>query len=476
MSSGGDARITMDPATGLNRYHSSPWPRDIIAYASSTANDISKAAFAHVQSVLAKHGQRISDPEFYQERLEHLRHTIRTAYDLPQTVQVAFAPSGTDLEYIALLSVKGDHKRPVHNILLGSDEVGSGCIHSAHGHYFSGETALSIETVPGMPVDGLGDTSLQEFPVRDEAGVAYNSIEITGQIEPAIRAALERSERPLVHIVHGSKTGLILPHLAEIDALRDKYGSDIAFVVDACQARITSAAIADYLQRDIMVFLTGSKFMGGPPFSGFALMREDMLHSCGPIPAGLCNIFRRAEFPRAWPGQERLRADSNPGLLLRLEASLFELERFQALPTAEIRRITDQFREATQWLCGQIGAEKVHSYPPGEKEEARLHPLEMRTLVTINISDGTSLDFDDATRIHKAMVARDIRLGQPVRCVKWGNGRFGGTLRLGLSMPQMINLAALDDAGLAAKLRKDMATIAGAYQEARDTALIAADS
>lgn len=476
MSSGGDARIIMNPETGLNRYHSSPWPRDIIAYASSTANDISKAAFTHVQSVLAEYGPQISTPAFYQKRLERLRNTVRTAYELPETTQIAFAPSGTDLEYIALLSVSGDQKRPVHNILLGSDEVGSGCIHSAHGHYFSGETALGIETIPGMPVEGLGDTSLQEFPVRDAAGVAYNSIEITGQIDPAIRAALERSERPLVHIVHGSKTGLILPHLDEIDALRNKYGADIAFVVDACQARITSQAIADYLQRDIMVFLTGSKFMGGPPFSGFALMPEKLLHRCGPIPAGLCHIFRRAEFPVAWPGQERLRADSNPGLLLRLEASLFELERFQSLAIAEIGRITDQFREATQWLCDQIGAEKVHSYPPGEKEEARLHPLEMRTLVTINISGDTSLDFDDATRIHKAMVAKDIRLGQPVRCVKWGNGRFGGTLRLGLSMPQMISLASLDDRGLAAKLRQDMTTIAAAYQEARDTALIAAET
>ena len=42
---GGDARIWLDPATGLNRYHSAPAPSAVMAYASSTANDISPAAF-----------------------------------------------------------------------------------------------------------------------------------------------------------------------------------------------------------------------------------------------------------------------------------------------------------------------------------------------------------------------------------------------------------------------------------------------
>src|SRR5688500_8804608 len=53
MASGGDGRIDLDPATGLNRYYSAPRPSKVLAYASSTANDISAAAFAHVRGVLA---------------------------------------------------------------------------------------------------------------------------------------------------------------------------------------------------------------------------------------------------------------------------------------------------------------------------------------------------------------------------------------------------------------------------------------
>ena len=91
-----------------------------------------------------------------------------------------------------------------------------------------------------------------------------------------IETALADGQHPLVHVVHGSKTGLVLPHLDDIDALTERFGDGLSYVVDACQARITSAAIADYLARGIIVFLTGSKFMGGPPFSGFVLFPAEI--------------------------------------------------------------------------------------------------------------------------------------------------------------------------------------------------------
>ena len=103
-----------------------------------------------------------------------------------------------------------------------------------------------------------------------------------GQMEAAIGKALAEGCYPLVHVVHGSKTGLVLPHLDDIDRLQLRFGGDVAFVVDACQARITTQAIHDYLARGIIVFLTGSKFMGGPPFSGFALLPAGIAAAAAP--------------------------------------------------------------------------------------------------------------------------------------------------------------------------------------------------
>src|ERR1044072_7166584 len=98
MTTGGDARIVLDPQTGLNRYHSAPRPSGVLAYASSPANDISAEAFAHVESLLEVMGGGLDGPA-YAGRLEALRGRIRRAYAVPGEVDIVFAPSGTDLEY-----------------------------------------------------------------------------------------------------------------------------------------------------------------------------------------------------------------------------------------------------------------------------------------------------------------------------------------------------------------------------------------
>ena len=106
MTEGGDARLTLDPATGLNRYYSAPRPSAALAYASSTANDISPAAYARARAVLAEIGPEPAG-RAYAERLEALRGRIRAAYGIAEDVAIVFAPSGTDLEYVALACVAG---------------------------------------------------------------------------------------------------------------------------------------------------------------------------------------------------------------------------------------------------------------------------------------------------------------------------------------------------------------------------------
>src|SRR5688572_10770248 len=106
MASGGDERIVLDPETGLNKYHSAPAPSAMLAYASSTANDISTGAFARVAARLDEIGAEPS-ADAYGAALEALRTRIRSAYDLTGDIAIVFAPSGTDLEYVALACVAG---------------------------------------------------------------------------------------------------------------------------------------------------------------------------------------------------------------------------------------------------------------------------------------------------------------------------------------------------------------------------------
>ena len=463
MTEGGDARIVLDAATGLNRYYSAPRPSAVLAYASSTANDVSAVAYAHAERVLAKLDAPL-DGGGYAERLEAMRGRIRAAYSLGEDVAVVFAPSGTDLEYVGLACVQGRGEGGTHNILLGADEVGSGCVHSAFGRYFAEETALGIATRPGEPVPGFGDTQVEmiDIPVRDPQGRPRPSAEIAEKMDEAVAGAAAAGRHVLVHVVHGSKTGLILPSLADIDRLAGRHGERVTLLVDACQARITSPAIGQYLERGAIVFVTGSKFMGGPPFSGFALVPPRLAAAAPALPEGLATIFRRGEWPAGWPGAERLPDGANPGLLLRFEAAIFELERFQRLSLDAVARVILSFHAAVRKeIIEPTPARRVAPYPPGEREEADTHPIEMRTLSTLDLSGlgGGSATFEDAVRWHKALLEHNVRLGQPVKCVRLPGGGWGATLRIGLSMPMVAERAALAPDALDRAFRADMARI-----------------
>lgn len=459
MTTGGDARLVLSPETGLNRYYSAPRPSAALAYASSTANDVSAAAYARAEQVLAELGPAPSTA-VYAERLEAMRGRIRAAYQVPDDARIVFAPSGTDLEYVALALVAGRAPAGTHAVLLGADEVGSGCIHSAHGLYFANETALGTATTPGEPVPGLGGVFVEMvgIPVRDRMGRVRPSHYIVERMLASVAAATAASRHSLVHIVHGSKTGLILPSLEDVDRL----AADATLVVDACQARITSQAVNDYLARDAIVFVTGSKFMGGPPFSGFALVPASLAERAPALPEGLATIFRRGEWPAGWRGAEALPDSANIGLLLRLEASLFELERFQALPEGAAERVILAFHAAVRSeIVEKTAARRVAPYPPGHVEDADSHPIEMRTLSTLDLSalkpDGAT--FEDAQAWHKQMALAGVRVGQPVKCVRLADGRWGATLRIGLAMGQVVDAAVLSDEALAARFETDMAAI-----------------
>lgn len=455
LSSGGDARITLNPESGLNKYFSAPYPRKTLAYASSTANDLSQEAFAHLREVLS-----VGLPE-YSGHLDQLRARIRAAYELDDQVGIVFAPSGTDLEYVALAAVMGKATGGIHNILLGADEVGSGCIHSAHGRYFADETALGIASVAGSPVEGFGYVDLADVPVRCGEGNAHDSQEISEAIAQEIELAHAQDLHALVHVVHGSKTGLILPEPTEMEELADRYGGRVDFVVDACQARITKDALREYLAHGAMVFLTGSKFMGGPPFNGFALVPASMMAAAPALPAGLANIFRRAEFPAEWAGREGLPEGENPGLALRYEGSIFELERFQQIPIDRIADLLKLFECALRnEIVEPMGLRLVRPYAQGHESEPREHPIEMRTLATLDVSSlGATPTFDAAQATHRAMAHDGVRLGQPVKCVCTKDG-WGGTLRIGLSMPQIVRLCGLSPEEAERHLRSDMRRIA----------------
>ncbi len=451
----------MSAGTGLNKYHSAPYPRDVVAYSSSTVSDISGPAFAHLLALEAA-----EDRPSYSDQLDGLRRRIKAAYSLSKTSEIVFAASGTDLEYVALASVHGRASGGIHNILLGADEIGSGCIHSAHGRYFAEATALGIASTPREDVAGCCPISLVDVPVRCTEGVACSSAEIAQSLASEIELAKASNRHALVHIVHGSKTGLVLPDLTDLDELQARFGVHATFVVDACQARITSPAIAAYVERGCIVLLTGSKFMGAPPFNGFAVVPSAVAELAAPLPQGFAQIFNRAEFPESWPGAQTLGEGENRSLALRLEAAVFELERFQQIAPDRVEAMIAAFEAALQaQIIEPLGVKRVlPNFTSAEGAQLDL-PIEMRTLVTLDVSMLPGLrTFDDAQALHKELAHDGVRLGQPVKCVR-RDGGWGGTLRVGLSMPIMSAWAEMSAAEVERQLAHDLGLVADKLRE-----------
>ncbi|MBX7481162.1 hypothetical protein [Qipengyuania qiaonensis] len=458
LSSGGDERIELSGETRLNRYMAAPYPRDVMAFASSTANDISADAFTHVLGIMQ------SQPLAVADRFEEFRARLRAAYSLGDDIDVVFAPSGTDLEYVPLVCSMKRREGGLHNILLGADEVGRGCIHSAKGRFFAECTALGVTTEPGQEIEGFPSISLADIPVRAADGDALASDRIAELAATEFAVAQASDRHPVLHIVHGSKTGLILPEIEDLDRLLEQHAGQVTLVVDACQARITTEALHAYLDREAIVLVTGSKFMGGPTFSGFALVPASHRQRAPRLPQGLAAVSRRPEWPKGWPGAECLPDGTNEGLLLRLEASIFELERFQELPVAQIAEVVDTFqRTLRRVLVEPRGFSLVQPYPKASCHTGQEHPVEMQTLATIDIgelSDATT--FDGSIDLHGRLAMGGIRLGQPVKCVRHPEGGWGGTLRVGISMPQVVRWSAMEPSDRIAQMSADFRQIAKA--------------
>ncbi|MDY7097979.1 MAG: hypothetical protein SXU28_07565 [Pseudomonadota bacterium] len=251
--------------------------------------------------------------------------------------------------------------------------------------------------------------------------------------------------------------------MSDIDALLADYGDTFTLVVDACQARITTPAIEKYLDRGAIILMTGSKFIGAPPFNGWAIVPAHISGKAHCLPDGFATIFRSAEWPDCWPGRNALPSTSNLSLALRLEAAIFELERFQQIEMQKLTAMIDAFERALEeHVIAPLAIRRVLPSAGGSKVEC---PIEMRTLLTLDMTQLPSLStIEDAQAIHRSLAFDGIRLGQPVKCVRKADG-WGGTLRIGLSMPQLIRWAGLPLTECKAQLAHDMSRIANAISQ-----------
>ena len=412
---GGDHRNAVDWRRGVNSYGISPRPAPWrSAFGSCTASAPTERSFVAAQELRRSLVEAALEDRLDAEiagTTEAIRHTLRLALGVAdESARIVLTPSGTDAEMVAAAVARRD--APLTSIVVAPTEIGSGSINAAAGRHFSDQTAGAAPADPGRAVDGFDDhpVDIVEIQVRRPDGELIDPRTVEASIDRAIRAA---PGRVLLHVVEGSKTGVRLPRSAAVAAWQRREGDRLVVIVDAAQMRIDQQTAVSHLRSGRMVLVTGSKFFGGPPFSGAVLVPESLADQADAAswPSGLGAYVSANDVPAAMPGLRRVaRPAANVGLLLRWQAALTEMRSFHnASPEIRdriIRTLAAGLRDA---LEAAPAVEIV------ESPYTRIDSVDERTLdclptiftFLVRRPNGRLLDHDQAVLVHR-LLAEDI--------------------------------------------------------------------
>jgi hypothetical protein len=421
--SGSDSRIAPDPHTGLNKYLCPTVPTPGLACASScTASPVSaqgfdRAAEAFSDIVLAP------SPRQRVDRLGALTDQIEARllryFGVDGLAQAFLCPSGTDALLTTTLLVAEERRgairtAPQRGAILAAPRPGAILAAPRRGEAMTAILPSASETGTGVPMAAMGCVfdgpdrgtpltdcvgKVVEIPLRSADGSPRGEDEVNDAFAAAAASA---SGHVIVYLTHSTKTGLIAP-------TSPPSGADV--IVDACQARIEPQAVAAYLRHGWPVVVTGSKFFGGPAFSGAILFPRARLRANGGLPPVL-------------PEAARL------GTALRWTAALAMVDAFEPLAAG----MTD--------ILSHRGAaiERALASNPALVPVGGLQPRSSgwpASIFTFGVRDPQDqrrlLSAAELRPFYEHLAARAVLLGQPVNL-----GPFGG-LRIAIGARDLLD-------------------------------------
>lgn len=480
---GGDPRLALDPRCGLNEYGCGPFPAPhTLNFASSTASPISERAYERVglaREKLIRSAIAIGFEDALDARAEEMREELRSCLRLSAVeADIVFSPSGTDSQLHALFLTRALLGSQLITVVVGSDQTGSGTAFTARGRHFASMTASERAVRKDAPIAGLAGDSVA-LPLIDAAADIRARANGDLAVLDAIEAAVEGGASVLLQIMDSSKLGWRAPSEACLDEVASRWPDEVQVVVDACQMRLSRRRIRAYLDRGYMVIVTGSKFFGGPAFSGALLLPAKLARSLDrteAVPPGILDYAARSDWPKAWTAlRSQFESRPNLGQWLRWEAALEEISAYYDVP--------DEFRAAALREL-RIGIESLTALSPSlrpfgtaQKTGADDEEFSGATIFPFTLHRaGSALAATECRMVHRALsrdlsdvvaggaadrelAARLCLVGQPVRIERRGE-RATAVLRLCLGA-RLVTEAWSPDAGLAQQnLQRELDRIA----------------
>ena len=425
--SGGDDRIDCESQTGRNEYGTPPLPvPEEVWFSSSTATAVGPRGWQALQDIEATLGQR---GRWTSAGLGALCGSIRSRLQARMGIDgsaTILSPSGTDAELLMLAVAERGTGRPVTTIVMAPKESGSGVMAACEGRHFRARTCLGVAVEKGARLAGweTADFRTEAVDIRTPDGSVRSRDDLDTEITILARAALAEGRTVLLHVLDTSKTGLQLSTRGTAELLMQAAPGRVHVVVDACQLRCDAEQVRDDLTRGFAVMITGSKFAGGPPFSG-ALLLPPMLaaamQTAPALPVGLHDYTAIHDWPRALRGCLRDgMVPQNGGASLRWVAALAELDAFDRVDPALAGTITRRFEAE---VCARVAALPFATPMFGE-EDATPRTRSIVPLLARG-SNGSPLSMDQTKDLHRALrtplgsascavLQRIVNIGQPV--------------------------------------------------------------
>lgn len=429
--SGGDERLELKE-TGKNKYFINPLEyKGLLLRGSCTCNPLN--SFSH--PILIEKFKNV-DVDFIKVR-EEQRERISSLfnYDEQDKFDVVFAPSGSDLPYLPLIFSKFLHpEKDIKLLLTCPEELGSGSQLAFLGKNYSHRVQFGDSSGITEDINPLYNISMERFMARSKSGSIVNNKEAI-----ATDVGNENSKSIIGALVIGSKSGIE----DDISIIPD-VSSEVMWTVDLCQLRNSKRLVNDLLDKGCLVMITGSKFYMSPPFSGAMLVPKSLskklnavnLNDVSQFVGGYRTIFSKHDFPTSWSGIRELFTDQhNDGLIVRWEAALHLMERFDKLAREKTKTIISDWNKVVR-----DNIEKsMHFELMPQQDKTN------QTIVSFRVKDanGNRLDYDQLKDLHKKLTNTpfvfekftNVLIGQPVR---YSHGAF---LRFAIGAYNILKIA-----------------------------------
>ncbi|MET3134189.1 hypothetical protein AAKU55_004484 [Oxalobacteraceae bacterium GrIS 1.11] len=429
--SGGDERISLDPQSGVSPYGCRAYPDpDLVALGSSTASVISEQGYAAADALRLRcleEMQYASGNAVYAREIERLRGELLDLCGLSARdgVGAVMAASGTDVSVLVTHWL-----RPSRIVMIAPTETGSGVAAALQGRHFNGCAAYGGKVAAGTALNEW-QGELHTLSPRADDGSLRDPALVDAECALHVGRAAAAGESVLLVLTDASKTGLIVPSIATVIALKQRWPEQVEVLVDACQFRLAPATVRAYLAQGFMLALTGSKFISGPTFCGALIVATGANARYPALLPGLGAYSCAADWPPGWSAARALPQASNFGLLLRWQAALTELRRFDACPDAAVRAFLGDFAaQVRATLAGDASFEAV-PVPAFARQALGGAPQwdQQQTIFPFLLfaADGRGarrpLSRDETRKIYLDLLnpppgsaARKYQLGQPVLC------------------------------------------------------------